>query len=82
MVEKKSAGSASLWMREAAEAIDKQFGDGDARNTLSWWQGSCRQQPSIRRECISGHWWKLWICGRVLCHKAQTEPVNIKRPAF
>lgn len=31
MVEKKSAGSASLWMREAVEAIDKQFGDGYAR---------------------------------------------------
>lgn len=31
MVEKKSAGSAALWMREAVEAIDKQFGDGYAR---------------------------------------------------
>lgn len=30
MVEKKSAGSAALWMREAAEVIDKQFGDGYA----------------------------------------------------
>nr|DAQ82934.1 MAG TPA: hypothetical protein [Caudoviricetes sp.] len=30
MVEKKSAGSAALWMREAVEAIDKQFGDGYA----------------------------------------------------
>ncbi len=31
MVEKKSVGSAALWMREAVEAIDKQFGDGYAR---------------------------------------------------
>ncbi|SXF02820.1 hypothetical protein [Klebsiella variicola] len=30
MVEKKSAGSAALWMREAVEAIDKHFGDGYA----------------------------------------------------
>lgn len=30
MVEKKSAGSAVLWMREAVEALDKQFGDGYA----------------------------------------------------
>ncbi|HGE6422875.1 TPA: hypothetical protein ACGEE6_005543 [Klebsiella variicola] len=31
MVEKKSAGSAALWMREAVEAIYKQSGDGYAR---------------------------------------------------
>lgn len=31
MVEKKSAGSASLWMCEAVDAIDKQFGMGYAR---------------------------------------------------
>ncbi|MCH6141627.1 hypothetical protein [Klebsiella variicola] len=30
MVERKSAGSAALWMREAVEAIDKQSGDGYA----------------------------------------------------
>ena len=30
MVEKKSAGSASLWMREAVEEIDKQSGPGYA----------------------------------------------------
>lgn len=32
MIEKKSAGSASLWMREAVEEIDKQFGVGYASN--------------------------------------------------
>lgn len=31
MIEKKSADSAVPWMREAVEAIDKQFGDGYAR---------------------------------------------------
>jgi hypothetical protein len=31
MVEKKSVGSTALWMREAVEAIDKQFGSGYAR---------------------------------------------------
>lgn len=30
MVEKKSADSAALWMREAVETIDKQFGDGNS----------------------------------------------------
>lgn len=30
MIEKKSADSAVLWMREAVEAIDKQFGAGYA----------------------------------------------------
>ncbi|HAT3921111.1 TPA: hypothetical protein I9Y23_004829, partial [Kluyvera ascorbata] len=32
MIEKKSAGSASLWMREAVAEIDKQFGVGYASN--------------------------------------------------
>ena len=31
IVEKKSVGSTALWMREAVEAIDKQFGSGYAR---------------------------------------------------
>lgn len=77
MVEKKSAGSASLWMREAVEAIDKQFGMAMPENILSWWQGSCRQQPLIRRECISGHWWKRWIYGPARCHNAQSEPMSL-----
>lgn len=33
MIEKKSAGSASLWMRDAVAEIDKQFGVGYASNT-------------------------------------------------
>jgi hypothetical protein len=48
MVEKKSAGAA-LWMREAVEAIDKQFGDGYAREPLSWWRASCSHQSLIWR---------------------------------
>jgi hypothetical protein len=69
-------------MREAVEAIDKQFGDGYAREhpelVAGFMQAAAIDQAGMYIRSLV-ETLDLWP---VLCHKAQTEPVNIKRPAF